>query len=58
MPALRQKFGLDSGGGTHSVVLSDSINDKLYEIFLDTVMDDTPELVEDYIDDLKEMIHP
>jgi len=39
-------------------ILSDSINDKLYETFLDTVMDDTPELVEDYIDDLKEMIHP
>lgn len=39
-------------------VLSDSINDKLYETFLDTVMDDSPALVEDYIDDLKEMIHP
>ena len=39
-------------------VLSDSINDKLYETFLDTVMDDSPALVEDYIDELKEMIHP
>lgn len=39
-------------------VLSDSINDKLYDRFLDSVMDDTPELVEDYIDDLKEMVHP
>ncbi|MBQ7898714.1 MAG: TerB N-terminal domain-containing protein [Bacteroidales bacterium] len=39
-------------------VLSDSINDKLYEIFLDSVMDDTPALIEDYIDDLKEMVKP
>ncbi|MBQ8835405.1 MAG: TerB N-terminal domain-containing protein [Oscillospiraceae bacterium] len=39
-------------------VLSDSINDKLYDMFLDSVLDDTPELVEDYIDDLKEMVHP
>lgn len=39
-------------------VLLDSINDKLYDIFLDSVLDDTPEPVEDYIDDLKEMISP
>lgn len=39
-------------------VLSDSINDKLYDMFMDSVMDDSPELVEDYIDDLKEMIKP
>lgn len=39
-------------------VLSDSINDKLYDVFLDSVMDDTPALIEDYIDDLKEMIKP
>ena len=39
-------------------VLSDSINDKLYDIFQDSVMDDSPALVEDYIDDLKEMVAP
>ena len=39
-------------------VLLDSINDKLYDSFLDTVVDDTPAPVEDYIDDLKEMVHP
>ena len=39
-------------------VLSDSINDKLYDVFLDSVMDDTPALIEDYIDDLKEMVKP
>ena len=37
-------------------VLSDSINDKLYDVFLDTVLEDGPSLVEDYIDELKEMI--
>lgn len=39
-------------------VLADSINDKLYDIFEDTVMDDSPRLVEDYIDDLKEIVAP
>ena len=39
-------------------VLSDSINEKLYDIFQDSVIDDTPELVEDYIEDLKEMVVP
>lgn len=39
-------------------VLSDSINDKLYDVFLDSVLDDTPELVEDYIEELKEMVKP
>lgn len=39
-------------------VLSDSINDKLYDIFQDSVMDDSPELVEDYIEELKEMVLP
>ena len=39
-------------------VLSDSINDKLYDIFQDSVMDDSPSLVDDYIDDLKEMVAP
>ncbi len=54
------------GGGTAWVqaegyllsVLADGINEKLYDVFLDSVLDDTPQLVEDYIDDLKEMIHP
>lgn len=36
-------------------VLVDSINEKLYETFMDSVLDDTPELIEDYIEDLKEM---
>ena len=39
-------------------VLVDGINEKLYDTFLDSVLDDTPQLIEDYIDDLKEMIHP
>lgn len=39
-------------------VLLDSINDKLYDTFLDAVLDDTPAVIEDYIDDLKEMVHP
>ena len=39
-------------------VLSDSINDKLYDVFMDSVLDDTPELVEDYIEELKEMVKP
>ena len=39
-------------------VLLDGINDKLYDDFLDSVVDDTPAVIEDYIDDLKEMVHP
>ena len=39
-------------------VLVDSINEKLYDEFMDSVLDDSPAPVEDYIDDLKEMIHP
>lgn len=41
-------------------VLVDGINDKLYDTFSDSVLlgDDPPELIEDYIADLKEMIHP
>lgn len=39
-------------------VLADGVNEKLYDTFLDTVLDDTPHLIEDYIDDLKEMVHP
>lgn len=39
-------------------VLVDGINEKLYDTFMDSVLDDTPELVEDYIEDLKEMVKP
>lgn len=39
-------------------VLTDSINDKLYDVFMDSVLDDTPALIEDYIEDLKEMVKP
>lgn len=39
-------------------VLVDGINEKLYDTFMDSVLDDTPALVEDYIDDLKEMVKP
>lgn len=41
-------------------VLVDGINDKLHDTFSDSVLlgDDPPELIEDYIADLKEMIHP
>lgn len=37
-------------------VLVDGINEKLYDIFGDTVLEDG--VVEDYIDDLKEMVRP
>ena len=39
-------------------VLVDSINEKLYDDFMDSVLDDTPQLIEDYIDDLKDVVHP
>lgn len=41
-------------------VLTDSINEALYDTFADSVLlfEDGPELIEDYIDDLKEMVHP
>lgn len=39
-------------------VLLDSINEKLYDEFLDAVLDDGPAVCEDYIDALKEMIKP
>lgn len=41
-------------------VLVDGINDRLYDTFLDAVVDATepPTLIEDYITDLKEMISP
>lgn len=45
---------------TTALLLSDSINEKLFDNFGDTVIDfsgDTPELIEDYINELKERIH-
>lgn len=39
-------------------VLVDGINEKLYDEFMDSVLEDTPELIEDYIEDLKEMVKP
>lgn len=41
-------------------VLADSINEKLYDTFADSVLEmtDPPGLVDDYIDELKEMIRP
>lgn len=39
-------------------ILVDGVNEKLYDTFLDTVIDDGPQLIEDYIDELKEMVHP
>lgn len=45
-------------GGHLMSVLVDSINEKLYDTFLDSVLEDTPRLIDDYIDDLKEMIQP
>ena len=44
--------------GILPAVLVDTINEKLFDTFDDTVIlcdKDTPELIEDYIDDLKEM---
>ncbi len=38
-------------------VLVDGINEKLYDTFLDCVLDGAPQVVEDYIEDLKEMVH-
>lgn len=37
-------------------VLVDGINEKLYDIFGDSVLDDSPQIVEDYIGGLKEMV--
>ena len=39
-------------------VLVDSINEKLYDTFQDTVLtsEDQPAVIEDYLDELKEMV--
>ena len=39
-------------------VLADGINEKLYDIFQDAVLDELSRPVEDYMEDLKEMVHP
>ncbi len=39
-------------------VLVDGVNEKLYDLFLDSVLSDEPQVLEDYIDDLKEMVGP
>ena len=39
-------------------VLADGINEKLYDEFLDCVLDGEGRLVDDYIDELKGMVHP
>lgn len=36
-------------------VLIDGINEKLYDVFEDSVLDDSPQILEDYMDRLKEM---
>lgn len=57
-------YGRDLGwvqsSGLMLSVLADSINEKLFETFADSVLalDGQPELIEDYIEDLKEMVHP
>lgn len=44
-------------GKIHSVLI-DSINETLYDTFADSVLTPEGELIEDYIDDLKEMVQP
>lgn len=39
-------------------VLVDGINEKFYDIIGDSVIDDTPQAINDYIEDLKEMVGP
>lgn len=51
-------YGWVQAEGHMLSVLVDSINEKLYDTFMDSVLDDSPELIEDYIDDLKEMVRP
>ncbi len=47
------------GNATTALLLSDGINEKLFDLFGDTVIDfsgDEPELIEDYVNELKERI--
>ena len=39
-------------------VLTDKINESLFDHFGDCVLDDSPALIDDYIDELKEMVFP
>lgn len=56
-------YGRDAGAAAQSCgkmvsILADSVNEKLFDIFGDTVIDfsaDSPELIEDYTDELREM---
>lgn len=45
-------------GGLMLSVLTDAVNEKLYDFFSDSVLEDGPQIVEDYIQDLKEMVRP
>ncbi len=47
--------------GVMPSILADSVNEKLFDLFSDTVINfsgDAPELIEDYTDELKGMIRP
>lgn len=45
-------------GGLMLSVLADAVNEKLYDSFSDSVLEDGPRVVADYIQDLKEMVRP
>ena len=55
-------YGKDLGWvraeGLMMSVLLDGINEKLYDIFQDTVLDQDAQPIPDYIDELKEMVSP
>lgn len=44
--------------GHMASLLWEGINEKLYDLFSDTVLDEEGQLIPDYIDDLKEMVSP
>lgn len=46
------------GSGQLLSVLTDGVNEKLYDTFGDTVLDEEPRVIEDYVEDLKEMVRP
>ena len=43
---------------TTASVLTDSVNEALYDQFADSVLTPEGELIEDYTDELKEMVQP
>lgn len=53
-------YGWVRASGLMLSVLVDSINEKLFDEFADSVLtlDNGPELIEDYIQDLKERVRP